>query len=264
MIYGRPIGIPLSSTLECNNDLPSPVDDKYISLGEPQPEGTPSVNAFFVSATKLYRVMDKVLECLHKTISHKRQKPGDHVSADRQDTTTTMGSNFVSQLGTILQQDSLLLDWHAGLEPHLRFALDALEPDNEESHPIFRRQRTILKNRFLGMRTLLHRGVLLFLLQPAESRRWSWLTSQKWPPLFLDNGDYSAINGTFSPNPSHNHASLEKQLARLSASICVSAAQLQVEMIDRCRPLKQTGAWWWDFHCEPPLSPKTKSKSNPG
>lgn len=264
MIYGRPIGIPLASTLEYNNHLPSPVDDKYISLGQPQPDGVPSVNAFFVSSTNLYRVMDKILECLHKTMSPKRHKAGEHLAADPHDPTTSTGQNFVSQLGIILQQDSLLLDWHAGLEPHLRFSLDSLEPDDEAYNFIFRRQRIILKNRFLGMRILLHRGVLLFLLEPVESRRWSWHASQKWPPLFLDNGDDSAPNSTLGPKPSHHHASLEKHLARLSASICVSAALLQVEAIDHCRPLRQTGAWWWDFHCECPVRKRPKAKANVG
>ncbi len=251
MIYGRPIGIPHANTLNSQNHLPSAVDDKYIACGETQPKGIPSLNAFFVSSTRLYQVMDDILERLHKVLSAMRPNTEDNMSNNTHHSTTNYIQSPVSQLAAILQQDSLLLDWHDSLEPHLRFSLDSLEGDDGYD-PIFQRQRNVLKNRFLGLRILLHRRTLLFLLQPSEIRRWPWNASRKWPPLFLDSSEEPTSNGTVSPGRPQRQSSSEIHLARLSAHICVSSAQLQLQVIDHYRPLRKTGAWWWDFHCKVP------------
>ncbi len=261
MIYGRPIGIPHVNTPTSQNNLPSAVDDKYIACGESQPEGIPSLNAFFVSSTRLYQVMDDILERLHKVLSAMRPNTEDNMSNNTHYSTLSCAQSPVSQLAAILQQDSLLLNWHDSLEPHLRFSLDSLE-GFDDYDPIIHRQRTVLKNRFLGLRILLHRRTLLFLLQPSETRRWPWNASHKWPPLFLDNSEESTGNGTVSPGRPQSHSPSEIHLARLSAHICVSSAHLQLEVIDYYRPLKKTGAWWWDFHCRVPsrLSYRSNTK----
>lgn len=247
MIYGKPIGIPHVGYPRNLADLPLAVDDKLIALGENQREDVPSLNAFFLSSVQLYRVMDKILERLldtqTMTKADNEDRPGEAQGL--------CGCSALSQLTAILQLDGFLLSWHETLPTHLKFSLDSVEMVRSYPPGIYR-QRTVLQNRFLGMRILLHRQTLLFLLQPSKSRRWPRNASQTWPPLFSD------LSGCSPVNCRHNGYSgksalptVERQLAHLSANICVSMAQLQIEQIDLRRPAKFTGAWWWDFHCKP-------------
>jgi hypothetical protein len=249
MIYGRPIGIPHVRVLTGQNSLPQPIDDKYIALGESQPNNVPSLNAFFVNTVQLYRVMDEILERLHEALAAVRSDSECNLHSEKQHGTQRSCYSAVNRLAAILQLDELLLSWHDSLPAHLKFSIDNVEKDMD--YPVgIQRQRVILKIRYLGMRILLHRQTVLFLLQPREQRRWPRNASHKWPPLFSDIGAESFGNGCNSPARKTAHSSFETQLAHLSASVCVSSAQMQIEMIDYYRPLKLTGAWWWDFHCE--------------
>lgn len=251
MIYGRPIGIPHVRATTMPDSLPQPVDDRHIAAGEGQPDGVPSVNAFFVNSVNLYRVMDEILERLHEALATVRSDTACHVHSDRQNRTARCTCNAVPQLAAILQLDGLLLDWHESLPTYLKFSLDSVKCAVEDDHPVqIQRQRVILKIRFLGLRILLHRQTVLFLLQPRETRRWPRNSSQKWPPLFSDDAGESFRHHCDSPGRAASQSSLETQLAHLSASLCVASAQLQIESVAHYRSLNLTGAWWWDFHCK--------------
>lgn len=252
MVYGRPIGIPSVWTPSNPDNFPRAVDDRFIALGLEQPEHVPSINAFFVSSVNLYRVMDDIIQRLHGVTAASRAEPGGHLL----DT-----SDAVTQLSSILQLDGLLQGWHHSLPRHLKFSLDGVDaPDWEDStySQEIKRQKVILKIRFLGLHTLLHRQTILFLLQDPEKRSWPRNNLHKWPPLFSDGagglGPTSWQTPTRGTGATPPPSSFEVSLAHLSAQTCVASAELQIEMIDTHRRLQQSGAWWWDFYCKSPTN----------
>lgn len=249
MIYGRPIGIPHMHMSKNQQNLPLATDDKYIALGQEQPEAQPSINAFFRGTVRLYYVMDEILEILHETTAGVRSSSRDSVDPGGGAQNQFSGPTALHLLTKIIQLDGKLLSWHDSLPDSLKFSIDSLEP-NEERALWLRRQKHILKIRFLGMRILLHRQTLLFLLQPLETRIWPQKMLHQRPPLFPN---VSRDKATPSPAPlrqNGSHSSFEDAIAHLSASICVSSAALQVESIDACRPQRLSGAWWWDLFCK--------------
>lgn len=244
------------------DNFPRAVDDRFIALGLEQPEHVPSINAFFVSSVNLYRVMDEIIQRLHGATAASRAEPGGHLSNSSQAASTLHGtSDAVTQLSSILQLDGLLQGWHHSLPRHLRFSLDGIDdPDLENStySQEIKRQKVILKIRFLGLHALLHRQTILYLLQDPEKRSWPRNNSHKWPSLFSD--DPGGLGPTSWQNPSRGTgaasppSSFEVHLAHLSAQSCVASAELQIEMIDTHRRLQQSGAWWWDFYCKSPTN----------
>ena len=248
MIYGRPIGIPHNHAFSSQHSHPQAVDDKYIAQEMVQPDGIPSVNAFFVNTVTLYRVMDEIIERLHKVSTTSKSDPGCNLHPDKQNGVQSCSCDNARQLTSIIQLDGLLQNWHDSLPQHLKFSLDDVDQAHEYADEILR-QRVILKIRFLGMRILLHRQTILFLLQDRDKRRWPRNASRKWPPLFSDDaGEPSSAYGD-DPCRKVIPSSFEIQLAHLSARMCVQSAQMQIEMIDHSRSLKLSGAWWWDFYC---------------
>lgn len=236
MVYGRPVGISHVEYPASEDRFPSIKDDKFIVQNQPQPSLVPSRNAFFVNVVRLYHLMDHILESLHSTA------PVSKLQA--------CTCCAVSQLSAILQLDALLLGWHENLPAHLKFSLEGLDDDSPTPF-ILQRQKNILKTRFLGMRILLHRQSVLFLLQSSPQRKWPRNTSRKWPPLFSDASRAVPHGGAHTNSSSEQHSPLvETQLARISAGVCAQMAQLQIESIDINRPLGVSGAWWWDFHCK--------------
>lgn len=247
MVYGRPVGISHTGRHANHSDLPSPVDDKFIALGQSQPDANPSKNAFFSWVVKLYHLMDDILESLHHTSPAGKVTPGIQKNPGLNKSCTYCAH---SQLTTILQLDALLLGWYNDLPQQLKFSLDGLD-DLTALPYIFQRQRSVLKTRFIGMRILLHRQSILFLLQSSQTRQWPRNTSRKWPPLFSDTSVAALNTGQNTGCPTREYSPFtETQLARISANICVQMAQLQIEAIDSSRPAGLSGAWWWDFHCQ--------------
>ncbi|KAK5332307.1 hypothetical protein LTR43_012696, partial [Exophiala xenobiotica] len=128
------------------------VIDKLFVLSEPRGTGeTPSIYAFFFCSVKLYVLMDKIFESL-RTLQ---------TTAGSGENPTTHRSLFIA----ILDLDADLLDWHSALPEWLKFSLDKAEQPPTEYPVWLRRQRCILALRFLGMRILLHRQSVLFLLR---------------------------------------------------------------------------------------------------
>jgi hypothetical protein len=215
-----------------------------------QPRNVPSINAFLGCNVDLYAIMDGILEKLSQASNVQiRQDMNTNSSSTGSQRTTSTENNALQFLTIVVQLDKLLLNWHAKLPTYLKFLPDKAVWD-ENLSPQIQRQKNILRARFLGMRILLHRQTVLVLLQNSDKRIWHHGTTTSWLALFSnvtsapEAGDTSPIEaGTQQP-------SLETVIARHSASICVSSAIFQIESIDTVRPMRSTGAWWWNFHCE--------------
>lgn len=235
MIYGRQPIILLSK--HSIPALPQAVDDVYIRNGSNPSGDTPSTNAFFLGTIRLYLVMDDIIEQFQDI---NRQSETDHGPP------ATCSSLDI--LMAVLKSDEKLLAWHSSLPEYLRFSLHCIEPYEPSQPQWIQRCKTILKNRFLGLRILLHRQTILFLLQPSQSTEdtTSSVHIYHWPPLFSD-----FIHGQDTWDTSiRPESDLERPLAYLSSQICIRSAQQQIDTISICRPTHLTGAWWWDFHCK--------------
>lgn len=252
MIYGRPTGIHICQAAKHQYNFPKAVDDQYIILGQYQPENIPSMYAFFHHVAKLYCVVDDVLGLLYGVNKGEGFDPGCISDESQSQKDDCRRSNAPSTLSAIIQIDNSLLDWHDSLPGFLRFAIDT-PPSDDRQHMIIQRQRNILRYRFLGIRILLHRQTLLYLLQSPERRQWF-----QDPPR--------------SPSPSAGIRSLvserglrspfESSFAHISARLCVCSAELLIEAISVGRPLNLAGAWWWDFYCEFSLPPMEHTSSS--
>ena len=248
MLYGRPTGIPYGEFSEYQDLLPREVDDEHISRGHEQPVETPSMNSFFRHSVRLYHVMDDVLLRLRnaKTTAYfDIQKASSGVRINRP---VSNVNAIISLLNTILQLDGHLLSWHEYLPPHLQFSLHSVVPQNLETPLWIQRQVHQLRSRFLGMRILLHRQTVLFLLQPPERLNWPQNGIQEWPPLFSDCNSDTLVGGSTPFRRQGTPSPVETTLTHLSANICVSSAILQIEAIDRQLSSKLKGEWWWDLN----------------
>ena len=242
------MGIPYGEFSEYQDLLPREVDDRYISRGQEQPTDTPSVHSFFLHSVRLYHVMDNVLLRLRnaKTTAYfDIQKASSDIRINRP---VSNINAMLSLLNTILQLDGHLLSWHEYLPPHLQFPLHSVDPPNPETPQWIQRQTHSLRSRFLGMRMLLHRQTILFLLQPPERLNWPQNGIQEWPPLFSDCNSDTRVGGSTLFRRQGVPSPVETTLTHLSANICISSAILQIEVIDRKIPSKLNGEWWWDLN----------------
>ncbi|KAL9595239.1 MAG: hypothetical protein Q9219_006573 [cf. Caloplaca sp. 3 TL-2023] len=243
MLYGRPMGIPYGQFSDYQDLLPQEIDDAYIAQSQAQPNETPSVNSFLRHSVRLYHVMDHVLTRLRnakKSAYFELQKASRDVQIQ---TPVSNVNSLMSLFTTLLQLDGHLLSWHEYLPSHLRFKLEGNDHTAATEIPWVRRQRHYLRSRFLGMRMLLHRQTVLFLLQPPERRNWPQNGIQEWPPLFSDSYSDTLVGG-FTPfrregGPSH----VETKLTHLSASICVSSAMLQIQATETYLNPGLIGEW---------------------
>lgn len=171
MVSGRPLNIPYGQFSDYQDLLPQPIDDEYISTGQEQPSGKSSVNSFFRYTVRLYHVMDDILLRLREAKSSAYYESKETSSEVRIRRPISTVNAALSLLNIILQLDGHLLSWHEYLPAYLRFPLDnnELDPDLPERP---QRQSQILRSRFHGLRMLLHRQTLLFLLQAPDRRCW--------------------------------------------------------------------------------------------
>lgn len=264
MVYGSPFGIAHMPRPARNQELLSSTDDRFLEEDKAQPSDVPSVNAFFVNTVKLYRIMDEILVAL---------PPRSQLAPSPLTSTVPYSQSYdahyiITQLNAIFELDALLLEWHRNLPPHLAFSLERLDDTSPFLPYILRLHKVVLKLRFLGMRILLHRQSVLFLLQDQVDASWppnaagghhttfSKTSSRELLRSNLSNGangetrQHERQSSTTTASTTTRATRVDTQLARVSASICVQMAQLQVETIDANRPLKMTGAWWWNLHCE--------------
>ncbi|KAF2168144.1 hypothetical protein M409DRAFT_21589 [Zasmidium cellare ATCC 36951] len=262
MVYGRPFGIAHMPRPTRNRELLSSTDDRFLKEDKAQPSDVSSVNAFFVNTVKLYRIMDEIFAVLPP-----RSQLAPSPLTSRVPYSQSYDAHYtITQLNAIFELDALLLEWHRNLPPHLAFSLENLDETSPSLPHILRLHKVVLKLRFLGMRILLHRQSVLFLLQDQVDASWPPNAAGRHPTTYLQassrgllgsdpsnnaNGEPSQHEGQCSTTTASSSARATRvdiQLARVSASICVQMAQLQIETIDANRPLKMTGAWWWNLH----------------
>ena len=247
MLYGRPMGIPYGESSEYQDLLPQQVDDEYITRSQDQHANIPSLNSFFHHNVRLYHVMNDVLLRLRNAKTGACSEM-TKTSSDMRITRPVSNINAtIPLLNTILQLDGHLLSWHEHLAPHLQFSLQNIVPPNPETPLWTQRQIYSLGNRFFGMRMLLHRQTILFLLQPPERRSWPQNGIQEWPPLFSDCNSDTLVGESTPFRWQGVPSSVETTLTHLSASIGVSSAVLQVQAIDRQSPSKH-GEWLGDLN----------------
>ena len=248
MLYGRPMGIPYGQFSEYQDLLPREVDDPYISTGQEQPAGLPSLNSFFRHSVRLYHVMDDVLLRLRNAKSTAYFDIQKASSVMRVNRPVSNVNAMISLLNTILELDGHLLSWHEYLPSHLQFSLNSILTASSEIPLWMHRQVHDLRNRFLGMRMLLHRQTILFLLQAPARRNWPQNGIQEWPPLFSDCNSDTLVGGSTPFRRQGLPSPVETTLTHLSASICISSAIMQIEAIDRQASSQMNGAWWSDLN----------------
>ncbi|KAJ5811771.1 hypothetical protein N7474_008072 [Penicillium riverlandense] len=184
------------------------------------------------------QVMDKITEELQTP----RRQSETPVEPETQ-------RNVLQTLIDLVEADERLVSWHASLPDYFRFSLDSTEQQDSPQPWWVQRCKIVLKNRFLGLRILLHRQTILLLLGPCQPMESATYPSYHWPPLFPDLMHGPAANSTVI----RPQSKFESVLAYLSAQICVRSAQQQIDTISVNRPANLTGAWWWDFHCKPSI-----------
>ncbi|PVH72195.1 hypothetical protein DL98DRAFT_611637 [Cadophora sp. DSE1049] len=156
MKFGRPPSIQASDAEAV--PLPLVVDDQYINNQTTisrQPTGRPSITAFFVHTIKLSKVIESVLKSLY---TNKRRFPR---AADSENALSkTEESNI---LGNVILLDGQLQSWWGETPAHLSH--ESVIPYGE----IIQRQRNVLHIRFLQIRILLQRPLLIMVSrQPIE------------------------------------------------------------------------------------------------
>ncbi|KAL8830061.1 MAG: hypothetical protein Q9191_001654, partial [Dirinaria sp. TL-2023a] len=248
MLCGRPMGIPYDAFSDYQDRLPQQIDDDRITRREEQPANSPSINAFFRHSVRLYHVMSDVflrlraakssayLELNKASIDVRINRPLSNVNA------------LLSLLSTIMELDGHLLSWHENLPSFLKFALESLDHSTPPTKPWISRQVSTLRSRFLGMRMMLHRQTLLFLLQDPERRSWPQNGFQEWPPLFSDRYNDTSVGGSTQFRRKGLPSQVEVTMTHLSAKICVSCALLQIESIDAQTSCAPSGESWSNFN----------------
>jgi hypothetical protein len=247
MVYGRPMGIPPLQMDNQELSLPLDIDDQYIATGQSQPKEVPAMNTFFRSTIQLYIVMEGILQ---EFTSLSCPRPNiNSATGELLDPCSTGGVSTLALLTAIIDLDERLMLWHRSLPDFLRFPLDLVEmtPD----YPFWlQRQRAILQHRFLGMRVLLHRQTILYLLRSHKDRVWLCGASYRWPASFSDIGrDMAFVSHAFTRLEERPHLVAERSLAQEGAKICIKSALLLVEAILYHSPRRLTSTWWWNLHC---------------
>ena len=250
MVSGRPVSIPYGQFSDYQDMLPQAIDDQYISVGQEQPSNIPSINGFFRHTVRLYHVMDEILLRLREAKSSAYYESQISSSEVRIRRPISSVNAVISLLNSILGLDGHLLSWHEYLPAYLQFSLEANQLDLTLPKCL-QRQAQILRNRFLGLRMLLHRQTMLFLLQASERRSWPQAGIQEWPPIFSNCSNDTPIGVSTIFRQKGSPSFVEDALARTSATVCVNSALAQIESIE-CRPSTEfTGeGWWWNFNCE--------------
>ena len=250
MVSGRPVSIPYGQFSDYQDLLPQPIDDPYLLSEQGQPSDIFSKNTFFRHTVRLYHVMDDILLRLREAKSLAYYESKDASSEVRIRRPVSSVNAALSLLNTILQLDGHLLSWREYLPSSLRFSLEGHELGSELPRWL-KRQARILQSRFFGLRMLLHRQTMLFLLQAPDRRSWPQAGIQEWPPIFSDCSNDTLVGVSTVFRDGGDTSSVEDALARTSARICVSSAMVQIECIKLQLPKAPNGEGkWWDFNCQ--------------
>ncbi|KAJ5820168.1 hypothetical protein N7474_005759 [Penicillium riverlandense] len=152
MKLGRPRALQLADAE--NVPYPSLIDDQYIHDRSPvsrQPVGRPSSIAFFRHTIELSKIIEKVLSHLYAARRVRERYVADPYES------TIPEQHLI--LATVVRLDGELQAWWADVPVHLCGDTDAME------QRIFRRQQAVMKIRYLQIRLLIHRPLLLMVTQ---------------------------------------------------------------------------------------------------
>lgn len=146
MTFGRPAMI--SKSVAQAVPLPAMIDDSFLSSSSNHAFGymqkdTPMSMAFFVKSLEIYEIVNDILISLYSSTD----ASNDALAA------FFTGSN--SSVDVVFQYDRALMSWGRTLPPHLR-----ISTYEWASNPLFKRQATICRSRFLHTRILLFRPIL--------------------------------------------------------------------------------------------------------
>ncbi|CCX33498.1 Similar to Uncharacterized transcriptional regulatory protein C3C7.04; acc. no. O14130 [Pyronema omphalodes CBS 100304] len=210
MTFGRPSMISLHSQVT----LPLEVDDEHIQAESTiceQPEGRPSRISFFIQTLKLYDILGEILAYFYDSSGSKCSLSTNEKADD--------------YYQSLLRLDRRLLDFQRELPPFLR--LHPIDKNNcpySHEYPFTTRQANVLHARYLNIRILLFRPILINLIQES-------------PHAFPDQG--------FSKQPPITTTLLEASLALKCSVSCVLAAQEAISLIDDNLLTGAVPAWWY-------------------
>jgi hypothetical protein len=126
MTFGRPAMI--SKSLSDAVPLPAMIDDEYLSRQadtvDTQPEGRPSMTAFYVSTLHLYAIINDILLALY--MGHDEKQKNKNSSLFHQ-----AESNDVAR---VFELDQALMNWGQTLPLHLRLS----SPESSQNNMIYR------------------------------------------------------------------------------------------------------------------------------
>ncbi|KAL2851127.1 fungal-specific transcription factor domain-containing protein [Aspergillus pseudoustus] len=143
MVVSMTMGRPAMTPSPYRVPLPSPIDDKYLAMGEDveQPTDIVSGNQFLYENTKLIGILGKVL-C---TIYHSSEITPDPNTPSRPEV----------DLQAVLDIDTALDEFEASLHPALHWAFGRRPDDNVDV--TCKRLSNVLRARFSHLRLLLYR-----------------------------------------------------------------------------------------------------------
>ncbi|RLL97714.1 hypothetical protein CFD26_106592 [Aspergillus turcosus] len=150
MKLGRPRALQLADA----EDVPCPslIDDQYIhdrSSVARQPAGCPSTIAFFRHTIELSKIIERVLYHLYTAKGVRARSAADPYKSPIPEQHRI--------LSTVVRLDGELQAWWSDVPVHLLEDTDAMEGR------VFRRQQAVMRIRYLQIRLLIHRPLLLLL-----------------------------------------------------------------------------------------------------
>jgi hypothetical protein len=147
MTFGRPAMI--SKSLSDAVPLPTAIDDEFICNGvygpNRQPDGQPSMMAFYVKNLHLYAIINDILLALYVGQDNRKN--------DNQHSLFNQAES--SDITRVFEIDQALMTWGQTLPLHLR--ISSLESSRNST---FFRQAVVCRARFLHARILLFRPIL--------------------------------------------------------------------------------------------------------
>lgn len=229
MTFGRPSMIPTNTRVP----IPASIDDEYIptpedplNLDPSQPPGIPSRMCFFTQTLKLYDILGDILSVFY---SSPRSPPfSDRARAEE-------------DYQAVLRFDRCLLNFQFELPDFLRFRYIDPETGSEiPRDPVLLRQANVLHSRYLNIRILLFRPVLIHLIQESQT------AAPGMGYQHLAPGDKNRLETPITL--------LEASLAVKCSVSCVAAAQEAISLIDDNLHSGAVPAWWYYIFCNPPAS----------
>ncbi|KAK9482299.1 fungal-specific transcription factor domain-containing protein [Lipomyces starkeyi] len=204
MTFGRPLMIPYAFDI----NLPAAVDDQYItdsSIGE-QPLDEPSIQFFFIETIKLYDILAPILVQVYKLQGHSRFE------------TSVESQESVCQ--DIIRIDSHLRNYKKAINEELRIE----NAGKHKTNSTLRRQTNILEIRYLHIRIMLYRPLLL---------PYTTLTA------------HDSCSGRAASQYKHDSTLFQSSIERTASKLCVDSAIELINLIYENRSTTNIPSFWY-------------------